>query len=108
MEKSFWLSKVVYNTTEKCFDVIGASVVYSKGQVGSVVDNVSCERANTANDPAIVFIYSNPDIFPLLVTAGLKRLPDFDTLKNSNLLNTTKLKRIATAIKTLDYGKYIS
>lgn len=108
MEKSFWLTKVVYNATEKCYDVLGADIVYSKGQVGSVIDNVSCERANTVNDPAIVFIYSNPDIFPLLVTAGLKRLPDYETIKTSNLLTTTKLKRIANAIKTLDYGKYIS
>jgi len=107
MEKSFWVTRVVYNKDESCFDLLGADIVYSKGDVGSLVDNVSCEKPMVANEPAVVFIYTNPELFPLLETAGLKRLPSTrEEIKNSILFNTTKLRRIAKAVKNLDYGKY--
>lgn len=103
LEKTFWLSKVIYNASERSYDFLGANIVYSKGEVGSKVDVISVERANTVNDPAILVIVTQPGLYTELTAAGLKQLPsDEKDFLSSTALNTTKLRRMATNIKAFN------
>lgn len=104
MKKSYWLTKIIFDKQENSYDVLGADIIYLKGEVGSVIDIASCENPNRVSEPAIAYIYTQPELFPELINAGLKRLPDrAEEFLASKELKTTKLKRVASSSKII-YG----